>query len=220
MGLYESLNKEELVDLLKAYDSYIIAAADSGRFKTGWVPVCISEFFNCEYQDVWCQGQNFEYMFEAPALKHAHDPMSLQEVTVFNDVRIFSENGSLKCHFGPVGEALVMHDLQSKIQDIKKGDAFIVGTSVYCASGDAHQNLDEPDSPWIIYDEQGDSWFEKDIVPAWEGVEKIIAANFSGVELKRPLFSVMQTASIRAAAGVELSQKDSKNIIRTADPSR
>lgn len=220
MGLYENLNKEELVDLLKAYDSYIIAAADSGRLKTGWVPVCVSEFFNCEYQDIWCQGQNFDYMFEEPDLNHTHDPLSLQEVSVLNDVRIFSENSSLKCHFGPVGEALVLHDLQSRIQDIKKGDAFIVGTSVYCASEDAHQNFDEPDSPWIVYDEHGDSWFEEDIVPAWEGVEKIIAANFSGVELKRPLLSVMQSASARAAAGNDLSQKDEKNAVRAAGPGR
>ncbi len=60
----EHLSKDELIDLLKAYDSYIIAAADSGRLSTGWTPVCISEFYSCEYQDVWRQGESFDYMYD------------------------------------------------------------------------------------------------------------------------------------------------------------
>jgi hypothetical protein len=60
----EKLSKEEAVDLLNAYDSYIVAGFDSGRIKSGWCPVCVREFLENEYRSVWLAGQSFDYMYE------------------------------------------------------------------------------------------------------------------------------------------------------------
>jgi hypothetical protein len=46
------LDKETLLDLLKQYDMYIQDANDDNRYADGWYPVCISEFLNCEYQEI------------------------------------------------------------------------------------------------------------------------------------------------------------------------
>lgn len=51
----------------------------------------------------------------------------------------------------------------SNIERIKKGAFFLVSGHVYEAGEDAHQNFDEPDEPWIVYDTNGDSWFEEDV---------------------------------------------------------
>lgn len=60
--------------------------------------------------------------------------------------------------------------LRTDIRDIKEGDAFVAGpinawsrSRVCIASYDAHQNLDEPDEPWIVHDDKLNSWFEEDI---------------------------------------------------------
>lgn len=60
----ESLSEEEAVDLLNAYDSYIVAGCDSGRIESGWRPVCVREFLENEYRSVWLAGQSFDYMYE------------------------------------------------------------------------------------------------------------------------------------------------------------
>ena len=52
MSFFDNFPQETLVDLLKAYDSYISTAAAAGLLTTGWTPVCISEFYDCEYQNV------------------------------------------------------------------------------------------------------------------------------------------------------------------------
>lgn len=66
MAIYDHLKQEELLDLLQAYDRYISEAADANVFRTGWVPVCIEEFYESEYQDVWKAGHPFsEYFYEA-----------------------------------------------------------------------------------------------------------------------------------------------------------
>lgn len=64
MNLYDNFKQEDLVDLLKAYDSYIATAADAGLLKTGWTPVCVEEFYENEYQNVWQQGESFDYLFD------------------------------------------------------------------------------------------------------------------------------------------------------------
>jgi hypothetical protein len=43
------LNRDELVDLILMYDSYIQSANDDNRYREGWYPVCISEFLNNEF---------------------------------------------------------------------------------------------------------------------------------------------------------------------------
>ena len=55
--------------------------------------------------------------------------------------------------------------IKSKIQEIKAGHLFYVGKErgVRIAAFNAHQNFDESDDPWIVYDTNGDSWFEDDV---------------------------------------------------------
>lgn len=47
--MLEELSKEELLDLIDAYDRYIQNANDEDRYPDGWYPVCIHEFYDCEY---------------------------------------------------------------------------------------------------------------------------------------------------------------------------
>lgn len=53
--------------------------------------------------------------------------------------------------------------LKGNIQDLKKGDFFMVSGIVCEAAFDSHQNFDEPDNPWIVYDADGNGWFSEDI---------------------------------------------------------
>lgn len=153
----EQLSKEELVDLLKAYDAYITAAADAGRLTTGWVPVCIAEFYACEYQEIWCQGETFDYMYDYEAPEQT---AALMELLSGHDAHIFFENDQMMCQFNDESE---IRFVRSRIQDIKAGDAFFTVTGLHCAAEAAHQNLDEPDALWVVFDLNGDGWFEEDI---------------------------------------------------------
>jgi len=45
---YEELDKNELIDLLKAYNNYIIEHTDD-MLHEEWIPVCIREFFDNEF---------------------------------------------------------------------------------------------------------------------------------------------------------------------------
>ena len=46
------LTKEELLDVLITYDKYIQEANDDNRYRDGWLPVCINEFFDCDYLEM------------------------------------------------------------------------------------------------------------------------------------------------------------------------
>lgn len=157
MENYERLSKEELIDLLKAYDCYITTAVDAGRMQTGWAPVCLAEFYSCEYQDVWRAGQKFDYMYDAEESQIQTERWFL---AAFNGVQIFSEKGTLMCQSDGEEQTRL---IRSRIQDIRDGDAFFIGTGLHYADGAAHQNLDEPDNPWVVFDVGGDGWFEEDI---------------------------------------------------------
>ena len=55
MAIIEDLNnltKKELLDLLKEYDKYIQEANEEDKYKTGWFPVCINEFYNNDYFEI------------------------------------------------------------------------------------------------------------------------------------------------------------------------
>ena len=60
--------------------------------------------------------------------------------------------------------------IKTRIQDISKGDYFFACGTLNLAEFDAHQNFDEDDEPWIVYDAEGNSYFEEDI----ERVEVLI----------------------------------------------
>ena len=46
----DHLSKGALLCLLYAYNKYIQEANDDDRYREGWYPVCISEFYDNEYQ--------------------------------------------------------------------------------------------------------------------------------------------------------------------------
>lgn len=46
------LSQKELLDLLAEYDSYIQNANDEDYYTDGWRPVCVNEFYDCEYQEI------------------------------------------------------------------------------------------------------------------------------------------------------------------------
>jgi hypothetical protein len=48
----ENIGKEELMWLLREYDRYIQNANDDDRYREGWFPVCINEFYDCEFQEI------------------------------------------------------------------------------------------------------------------------------------------------------------------------
>ena len=184
----DQLSKEELIDLLNAYDAYISTAADAGRLTTGWVPVCISEFFSCEYQDVWRAGQTFDYMYGY----EEHEAFSQDEPLLsFNNVEIFYEKGLYLCRFEGEDE---MRFIRDNIRDIECGDAFFIGTGLHYADADAHQNMDEKDEPWIVYDVGGDAWFQEDIGNPKDCIQAILLAQKEQEFRKPTLDSVIQRA--------------------------
>lgn len=50
-------------DLLEAYDKYIQTAFEARLPETGWCPVCVSEFAEIEYVNVWKTRQPGENPF-------------------------------------------------------------------------------------------------------------------------------------------------------------
>ena len=46
------IKEEHLRELLKEYDYYIQQANEEDKYKTGWKPVCIMEFYNNEFQEI------------------------------------------------------------------------------------------------------------------------------------------------------------------------
>lgn len=101
-----------------------------------------------------------------------------QTVAVLDGAKIIREMTNLFCQFPGEEEK---HPLRSRIQDIKEGDAFLIPSSFNTvllrqAAYDAHQDLDEKDEPWIVYDVADDAWFEEDIMDA----ERFLRAQMHG----------------------------------------
>lgn len=48
--ILENSSKEELLELLDAYDSYIQDANNGNLYQEGWFPVCINEFYNNDFE--------------------------------------------------------------------------------------------------------------------------------------------------------------------------
>ena len=49
-----------------------------------------------------------------------------------------------------------------QMQELKKGDAFYVNDKKYTASSDSHYSGDATYDGYIVFDENGDGWFEDD----------------------------------------------------------
>ena len=58
-GIPKYISRKELLYMLREYDHYIQEANDEQKYKTGWMPVCIDEFYDNEWQDIkaWEQIQ-------------------------------------------------------------------------------------------------------------------------------------------------------------------
>ena len=50
--IVDSLPKEEIIDVFAEYDLYLENARSDGWFAQGWVPVCVSEFYESEYPTI------------------------------------------------------------------------------------------------------------------------------------------------------------------------
>ena len=51
------LDYNDLRNLLDLYDKYIQDANDEDKYQSGWRPVCINEFIDCEFQE-WLSELN------------------------------------------------------------------------------------------------------------------------------------------------------------------
>jgi len=49
---WETISREEALELLREYDIYIQEANDEDKFESGWRPVCINEFYDNEWRDI------------------------------------------------------------------------------------------------------------------------------------------------------------------------
>ncbi len=52
MPVRNDIDKPELMRLIKAYDGYIQRANDEDLYRSGWRPVCLDEFYDCEFQEL------------------------------------------------------------------------------------------------------------------------------------------------------------------------
>ena len=48
----DDLGRDELIALIDAYDEYIQDANEERKYETGWMPVCVDEFYDCEFQEL------------------------------------------------------------------------------------------------------------------------------------------------------------------------
>lgn len=88
------------------------------------------------------------------------------EAFYLGDTKVLQTPDGFMCQ---MPEAANYIPFRTDIRDIKAGDAFAVSSGrgqVCIAVRDSHQNLDEPDEPWIVYDSQENGWFEEDICTA------------------------------------------------------
>jgi len=52
------LGNKELLNLLVEYDKYIQEANEEDKYKTGWKPVCIQEFWDNDYLEIFEDDRN------------------------------------------------------------------------------------------------------------------------------------------------------------------
>lgn len=52
MPVSYTIPRDELMRLMSAYDRYIQRANDEDLYQSGWRPVCLDEFYDCEFQEL------------------------------------------------------------------------------------------------------------------------------------------------------------------------
>ena len=54
------LDRDTLIELIEMYDDYIQNANDEDSYRSGWRPVCIEEFLNCEFAEEDYDEEDYE----------------------------------------------------------------------------------------------------------------------------------------------------------------
>jgi hypothetical protein len=52
MPIRKDITRKELLALLYQYDLYIQNANDGGKYESGWMPVCLNEFYDVEWAEI------------------------------------------------------------------------------------------------------------------------------------------------------------------------
>ena len=137
-----------------------------------------------------------------------HD-VKLEGTSVFvHNVKIsLAEDGSLLCQFP---DETFARPLKSRIQDIKQGDAFFIEYDgvIHIANSDSHQNFDEADTPWFVYDSNEASWFEEDINRSFILEVTDLLHLSACVSQKTPLDSMVKLAEQKAAHQMAPEKKE------------
>lgn len=99
--------------------------------------------------------------------KEQHGVPEHPESFYLGDTKVLQTKDGFMCQF-PDADNYV--PLRTDIRDIKAGDAFMLASErlgrqgqILIAARDSHQNFDELDEPWIVYDTSENGWFEEDI---------------------------------------------------------
>ena len=53
MPIPEDIDRATLLVLLRRYDQYVQDVNDENRYQDGWFPVCLNEFYDVEFQEVY-----------------------------------------------------------------------------------------------------------------------------------------------------------------------
>ena len=117
-------------------------------------------------------------------------------------IKVYTVGGQQYCQF-PDEESPRRY--RENIRDIETGDAFLVAGSIRTAESASHQNFDEPDDPWIVYDEGGDCWFEEDF-----GSDPRSSSFYHTVE-------EVETASEKVPLNEQLQQAEDRSLNTAAD---
>ena len=122
--------------------------------------------------------------------------LSLHSFYIGN-VKVYTENGQKYCQ---LPDEDTPRPYRERICDIEAGDTFLAWGSIRTAERTAHQNYDEPDTPWIVYDTRVDCWFEEDISsnPLSSSYYRTMKAAEKGGSEKLSLDEQVQDAADRA----------------------
>ena len=52
----KKMSREMLIKLIYAYDDYIQNANDDDRYADGFKPVCVAEYIDCEFFEMFVEG--------------------------------------------------------------------------------------------------------------------------------------------------------------------
>lgn len=135
---------------------------------------------------------------------------SLPDFVAASEVNILGQNlylGSIKLFLGEDQNLLCKlpdesdpRNLRISIRDVREGDAFFFGETgtIRTTSDNAYQNHDEPDEPWVVYGDDGEVYFEEDIISSFGNKVKDFLIGLSQKLIEKPtLDEQVRSASVR-----------------------